>query len=65
MTAPPDGGWGWAVVLAVSVVHLLEAGAVRAVGVFYVEFLERFEGSATSTAWVCAIASLLWSGLGK
>ncbi|XP_066578574.1 monocarboxylate transporter 13 [Amia ocellicauda] len=48
----PDGGWGWAVVLALFVDSALVFGLVRSFGVFFVEFVRYFERSASAVSWI-------------
>ena len=59
---PSEGGWGWMVFLAMAICHAVYGIIVRAFGVTYIELLDRFNGSATATAWVGAL-NLLMIGL--
>ncbi|XP_078050443.1 monocarboxylate transporter 5-like isoform X2 [Augochlora pura] len=52
---PPDGGWGFAVVLASFLIHVITDGLTYSFGVFYLEFLYYFEGGKGATAWVASI----------
>lgn len=52
MPAPPDGGWGWFVVLGSFLLHVIADGIVYSFGVFYMEFLTYFKGGKGETAWV-------------
>ncbi|MBN3326788.1 MOT14 protein, partial [Atractosteus spatula] len=47
-----DGGWGWMIVLASFVSHVLIMGSHMALGILYVEWLEEFKESRGLTAWV-------------
>ena len=58
----PDGGWGWMIVFAMAICHAVYGIVVRSFGVTFIELLNRFEGSATATAWVGAL-NLLMTGL--
>ncbi|KAJ8972063.1 hypothetical protein NQ317_010932 [Molorchus minor] len=49
---PPDGGWGWMVVLASFVVNLIADGITFSFGVIFVEFLKYFGENRGTTAWV-------------
>lgn len=49
---PPDGGWGWVVVLASFVVNLIADGITFSFGVIFVEFLKYFGENRGTTAWV-------------
>lgn len=51
-TAPPDGGWGWVVVVASFVVNLIADGITFSFGVIFVEFLKYFGQNRGTTAWV-------------
>ncbi|XP_063917394.1 monocarboxylate transporter 12-like isoform X2 [Zophobas morio] len=49
---PPDGGWGWVVVVASFVVNLIADGITFSFGVIFVEFLKYFGQNRGTTAWV-------------
>uniref|UniRef100_A0A6P7GCK0 Uncharacterized protein LOC114340510 n=1 Tax=Diabrotica virgifera virgifera TaxID=50390 RepID=A0A6P7GCK0_DIAVI len=51
-TRPPDGGWGWVIVLASFVVNLIADGITFSFGVIFVEFLNYFGENRGTTAWV-------------
>ncbi|XP_057660337.1 monocarboxylate transporter 9-like [Diorhabda carinulata] len=51
-TRPPDGGWGWVIVLASFVVNLIADGITFSFGVIFVEFLNYFGEDRGTTAWV-------------
>lgn len=48
----PDGGWGWVVVIASFMIHLIADGATFSFGVIYVELLQYFKESRGYTAWI-------------
>ncbi|XP_066266933.1 monocarboxylate transporter 13-like isoform X4 [Branchiostoma lanceolatum] len=52
---PPDGGWGWMVVLSTFLVHVFAVGAFTSIGVFYAEFREVFKESAGSTSFISSV----------
>ncbi len=37
---------------------------VRLFGVYYIAFLERYDATATTTAWAIAVTSICWTGSG-
>ena len=49
---PPDGGYGWVIVLASFVNHILVDGISYTFGVFYIEFLNYFKEGKGKTALV-------------
>ncbi|XP_066272168.1 monocarboxylate transporter 13-like [Branchiostoma lanceolatum] len=49
---PPDGGWGWVVVLAALCNLGFMYGTVRSLGVFFVPMMETFDTNAGTTSWV-------------
>ncbi|XP_063157758.1 monocarboxylate transporter 13-like [Candoia aspera] len=53
--APPDGGWGWVVVLAAFLQSALVFGVIRSFGVFFVEFVEHFEELSGRISWITSI----------
>nr|XP_006818660.1 PREDICTED: monocarboxylate transporter 12-like [Saccoglossus kowalevskii] len=52
---PPDGGWGWLVVVGAFIVFFMSSGSYFAFGVLYVAFIDAFEESKAATAWVGSI----------
>ncbi|XP_053119644.1 monocarboxylate transporter 11-like [Hemicordylus capensis] len=52
---PPDGGWGWLVVLAGFLANSLTYGILRCLGVLFEDLMEAFHASAAQVSWVTAI----------
>ncbi|XP_077553393.1 monocarboxylate transporter 13-like [Haemaphysalis longicornis] len=52
---PPDGGWGWMVVLAGFICHLVMDGFVYSSGIFFDEFLEYFHEGHGATSLISSI----------
>ncbi|XP_066279002.1 monocarboxylate transporter 13-like [Branchiostoma lanceolatum] len=52
---PPDGGWGWMVVLSTFLIHVVDVGSYRSMGVFYAEFREVFQESAGNTSFISSV----------
>ncbi|KAK6962624.1 monocarboxylate transporter 5 [Biomphalaria glabrata] len=50
--APPDGGWGWMVVLSSFLIHVIADGVVYSFGVFLMELVDFFKTSRGDTSWV-------------
>lgn len=61
---PPDGGWGWMVLLGTVIVNTLIPGLVKSFGVLYVEFINIFDATPSSVSWIPAIAFALYNLLG-
>ncbi|XP_055585948.1 monocarboxylate transporter 13 [Uranotaenia lowii] len=55
LPTPPDGGWGWMVVLASFCIHIVTDGLTYSFGIFYVEFLDYFKEGKGYTAWIASI----------
>ena len=55
----PDGGYGWVVVAAASLVWCLAPGFSMAFGLFFVEFLKIFKESKSKTAWIGSVLSCM------
>ncbi|KAJ3581132.1 hypothetical protein NHX12_017011 [Muraenolepis orangiensis] len=61
----PDGGWGWAVLLATVLVMALTLSFSSCVGVFYTDLQAEFSASNTQTSWVPAIMIAVLHAGGK
>lgn len=61
---PPDGGWGWLILAGSMLVNLLVPGTVKSFGVLFVEFVEAFDASPATAAWIPALCYFLYSSLG-
>lgn len=48
----PDGGWGWVVVLSSFIISMIADGISFSFGLLYIEFLDEFEASKSTTAWI-------------
>jgi len=58
LTVPPDGGYGWVIVFAAFMNHVIVDGIAFTFGVFFRSFLEQFEAGKAMTA----LAGSLMSG---
>ncbi|XP_002733113.1 monocarboxylate transporter 12-like [Saccoglossus kowalevskii] len=56
---PPDGGYGWFVVIGMFITCYLTAGTFYAFGVLYVAFLDAFGETKAATAWVGSLFALV------
>lgn len=61
---PPDGGWGWLVLIGATLVNILIPGTIKSFGVLFVEFMEAFQASPATAAWIPALCYFLYSSLG-
>ncbi|XP_022219039.2 LOW QUALITY PROTEIN: monocarboxylate transporter 12 [Drosophila obscura] len=55
MPTPPDGGWGWVVVFASFMIHIVTDGMTYSFGIFYDEFTAYFNEGNGYTAWIASI----------
>jgi MFS family permease len=60
----PEGGYGWIVVGASFVVHVLVLGSLYTFGVYYPVYIEAFDASQGEVAWVGSIGAALMVGGG-
>ncbi len=53
----PDGGWGWAILVASFMGQFLAYGSPQSVGVLYPEWFNSFQDGKGMTAWVGSLVS--------
>ncbi|CAG5000190.1 unnamed protein product [Parnassius apollo] len=61
---PPDGKWGWFVLVGATLVNILIPGTIKSFGVLLVEFNDVFETSASASSGIVALCYFLYSSLG-
>ncbi|NXI54296.1 MOT2 protein, partial [Chloroceryle aenea] len=52
---PPDGGYGWVVVLSAFMVMGLTAAVLKTFGLFFVEIQQHFDELASTTSWITSV----------
>ena len=62
---PPDGGYGWVIVMSSFLLQAVGGGVAFSFGVFFVEFLLAFNQGKGTTAWIGSINTGLLFGAGK
>ncbi|XP_063545033.1 monocarboxylate transporter 13 isoform X3 [Cydia strobilella] len=61
---PPDGKWGWCILVGATLVNILIPGTIKSFGVLLVEFNDVFQASASASSGVVALCYFLYSSLG-
>ncbi|XP_059050397.1 monocarboxylate transporter 13-like [Achroia grisella] len=61
---PPDGKWGWCVLVGATLVNILIPGTIKSFGVLLVEFNDVFDASPTASSGIVALCYFLYSSLG-
>lgn len=61
---PPDGKWGWCVLVGATLVNILIPGTIKSFGVLMVEFNDVFRPTAMASAGIGALCYFLYSSLG-
>uniref|UniRef100_A0A8C8VQC9 Uncharacterized protein n=1 Tax=Pelusios castaneus TaxID=367368 RepID=A0A8C8VQC9_9SAUR len=55
MSSPPDGGYGWVVVVSAFFVMGLTAAVLKTFGLFFVEIQQHFDELTSTTSWITSI----------
>ncbi|CAG9790453.1 unnamed protein product [Diatraea saccharalis] len=61
---PPDGKWGWCVLVGATLVNILIPGTIKSFGVLLVEFNDVFHSSPSAASGIVALCYFLYSSLG-
>ncbi|KAM3955129.1 LOW QUALITY PROTEIN: monocarboxylate transporter 12 [Aphomia sociella] len=61
---PPDGKWGWCVLVGATLVNILIPGTIKSFGVLLVEFNDVFDATPSASAGIVALCYFLYSSLG-
>ncbi|KAF7247475.1 Monocarboxylate transporter 12 [Varanus komodoensis] len=64
--SPPDGGWGWMIVIGCFLVTICTRAVTRCISIFFVEFQTYFAQDYAQTAWIHSIVdcATMLCGLG-
>ncbi len=62
---PPDGGWGWVVVVGSLLVNIIVDGICFSFGCFLLPLMDEFGESRGKTAFVGALIPTLYLGVGE
>ncbi|XP_077206450.1 monocarboxylate transporter 12 isoform X3 [Paroedura picta] len=64
--SPPDGGWGWMIVIGCFLVTICTRAVTRCISIFFVEFQTYFAQDYARTAWIHSIVdcATMLCGLG-
>jgi len=61
---PPDGGWGWVIVFASFMIHVIADGVAYTFGLFFVEVSSHLGASKSATSWIASIMAGVTYGSG-
>uniref|UniRef100_A0A8D0KY99 Uncharacterized protein n=1 Tax=Strix occidentalis caurina TaxID=311401 RepID=A0A8D0KY99_STROC len=56
---PPDGGYGWVVVVSAFMVMGLTAALLKTFGLFFVEIQQHFDELASTTSWMTSVTTVI------
>ena len=61
---PPDGGWGWMVVVSTFMVHVIVCGIPNSFGIFLIAFIDQFDAGRGNAGWISSLMAgmMLCSG---
>ncbi|GIY80901.1 uncharacterized protein CEXT_122411 [Caerostris extrusa] len=52
VAVPPDGGWGWMILLGTMTVNFVIIGHGKSFGVYFRKLMEEFDASPSRVAWL-------------
>nr|XP_048706888.1 monocarboxylate transporter 13-like isoform X2 [Caretta caretta] len=55
VNSPPDGGYGWVVVVSAFIVMGLTTAVLKTFGLFFVEIQKHFDELASTTSWITSV----------
>uniref|UniRef100_T1JMT4 Major facilitator superfamily (MFS) profile domain-containing protein n=1 Tax=Strigamia maritima TaxID=126957 RepID=T1JMT4_STRMM len=64
LPTPPDGGWGWVVVLGSFMIHVIADGVTYTFGIFFIELANYYGTGKGATSWIASILVGLTLGAG-
>jgi hypothetical protein len=62
---PPDGGYGWVVMISAMLCSVIVDGVCFSFGVFFNEFVNTFESTNAKTSWVGSLVPGMYLGMGE
>ena len=62
--APPDGGWGWVVVLSSFFISVIVDGICYSQGIYFDSFQAEFKTDKATTSWIGSVISGTYSLVG-
>lgn len=62
---PPDGGWGWMVLLGTMTINIVIIGHGKSFGVYFKTIMDEFDASPSRVAWLQSLQIFMFSFLCK
>lgn len=64
-TVPPDGGWGWMVLIGTMTINIVIIGHGKSFGVYFKNLMDEFDASPSRVAWLQSLQIFIFSLLCK
>ena len=55
LPTPPDGGWGWMVVLGSFMIHVIADGVAYSFGIFLSDLIDHFDAGRGEVGWISSL----------
>ena len=55
LPTPPDGGWGWMVVLGSFMIHVIADGVAYSFGIFLGDLIDHFDAGRGDVGWISSL----------